>query len=59
MSARAPMSPAGELEGTTKGGLLRTQHTPSLQTTSLFKGGLVYFSFKGEHEHRAILPKWA
>jgi len=59
LSARVPMSPEGKVEGTMKGGLLWTQHTPSLQTTSLFEVGLVYFSFKGEHEHRAILPKWA
>lgn len=59
LSARVPMSPEGKVEGTMKGGFLWTQHTPSLQTTSLFEVGLVYFSFKGEHEHRAILPKWA
>ena len=48
LSARVPMSPEGEAEGTTKGGLLRTQHTPSFPPDNMFiQSGLSLFFFQG------------
>ena len=48
LSARVPMSPEGEAEGTTKGGLLWTQHTPSFPPDNMFiQSGLSLFFFQG------------